>query len=126
MTATGYRFFTVLRQNPGHHSEGQDSEMQDTPVSTMQTSATPHTPPPSPHQARLREAASALEASFLSVMLGSAGLGAARGPFGGGAGEEQFSSFLVQAYADEISARGGIGLAESLFDALKETTHAER
>lgn len=100
--------------------------MQDIALPNLQAPGAPSPPPPTPEQARLRDAATALEASFLAVMLDSAGVGAARGPFGGGAGEEQFSSFLVQAYAEEMSARGGIGLAESLFDALKETTHAER
>lgn len=69
----------------------------------------------------LREAAIKLEASFLSEMLKSAGLGEARSGFGGGAGEEQFSSFLVQAQAEQMARSGGIGLAESLYHALKET-----
>ncbi|WP_172297661.1 rod-binding protein [Pseudoruegeria sp. HB172150] len=70
--------------------------------------------------ARLREAAEKLEATFLAEMLKTAGFGQSRGAFGGGVGEEQFSSFLVQAQADEIVRAGGIGLAESLFEALKE------
>ncbi|MFW8633977.1 rod-binding protein [Cribrihabitans pelagius] len=69
----------------------------------------------------LREAAIKLEASFLSEMLKSAGLGEARSGFGGGAGEEQFSSFLIQAQAEQMARSGGIGLAESLYHALKET-----
>lgn len=69
----------------------------------------------------LREAAVKLEASFLSEMLKSAGLGKSREGLGsGGAGEEQFSSFLVQAQAEQIAKAGGIGLAESLYNALKE------
>lgn len=69
---------------------------------------------------RLRGAARALEASFLAEMLGAAGLGKARTAFGGGAGEDQFSSFLVQEQARALSERGGIGLAESIFEALKQ------
>lgn len=72
---------------------------------------------------RLQAAASALEASFLAVMLKSAGVGATRESLGGGAGEDQFSSFLVTAQAEEMVKAGGIGLAERLFDALQERTN---
>lgn len=68
-------------------------------------------------EAALRAAAQRLEASFLAVMLESAGLGAPRDAFGGGVGEEQFSSFLVQLQADALAERGGIGLAEMIFNA---------
>ena len=53
-------------------------------------------------------------------MLQAAGLGDTSETFGGGAGEDQFSSFLVQAQAEEMVKSGGIGLAEAIFDALKE------
>jgi len=53
-------------------------------------------------------------------MLKSAGFGKSRDAFGGGAGEEQFGSFLRQAQATEMVKQGGIGLAEHLFEALKE------
>jgi Rod binding domain-containing protein len=69
----------------------------------------------------LREAAIELEASFLAQMLKSAGLGESREGFGGGAGEDQFSSFLIREQANQIARSGGIGLAESLYHALKET-----
>jgi peptidoglycan hydrolase FlgJ len=72
------------------------------------------------NNASLREAAEKLEATFLAEMLKSAGLGETRSAFGGGAGEDQFSSFLVQAQAEQMVAAGGIGLAEALFEALKE------
>lgn len=72
-----------------------------------------------PRDAALREAAKALEATFLAEMLKSAGLGESRGSFGGGPGEEQFSSFLRQSQAEAMVEAGGIGLAERLFEALK-------
>lgn len=80
-------------------------------------------PPPSPpsvpaRETVLRARAHELEAAFLSEMLGLAGLGAAEGAFAGGIGEEQFASFLRQEQAGAITARGGIGLAESIFRAL--------
>jgi Rod binding domain-containing protein len=71
----------------------------------------------------IRTAANKLEASFLAEMLKAAGLGKSRESFGGGAGEDQFSSFLRQAQADEMVKSGGIGLAESLYQALKEREH---
>ena len=75
--------------------------------------------------AALRDAAQKLEATFLAEMLKSAGFGQTRDSFGGGAGEDQFSSFLVQAQAEEMVAAGGIGLSESLFQVLKERQGAQ-
>jgi len=70
-------------------------------------------------RARLEAAARDLEASFLAVMLAAAGLGRPReGPGGGGIGEAQFASFLAEAEARAIAAKGGLGLAEALFRAL--------
>lgn len=60
-----------------------------------------------------------LEASFLSVMLRESGIGQTPSGFGGGAGEDQFASFLTEAYARKIADRGGIGLAEVIFRSLK-------
>ncbi|MDX8352860.1 rod-binding protein [Cognatiyoonia sp. IB215182] len=68
---------------------------------------------------KLRAAAEQLEATFLAEMLKSAGLGTPRDSYGGGIGEEQFGSFLLEAQAKEIVAAGGIGLAEALFEAMK-------
>ncbi len=76
----------------------------------------PHLSPP--REQALRQAAQDLEAAFLAEMLRHTGVDAARQGFGGGAGEEQFSSFLRTEQARAMAARGGIGLAESLFEAL--------
>lgn len=70
--------------------------------------------------AELRRVAVELEASFLAEMLKSAGFGKQTSQFGGGHGEDQFSSFLVQEYAQSMADSGGIGLAESIFESLKE------
>jgi len=69
---------------------------------------------------KLREAARELEANFLAEMLKAAGLGETPDSFGGGAGEEQFGSFLRLEQARAMVDAGGIGLAQSLFEALKE------
>lgn len=87
-------------------------------------------PPLSPSQPpaysqKLREAAIELEAAFLSEMLKSAGLGKARQSFGGGAGEDQFASFLVQHQARALARSGGVGLSEILFQSMMEKTDAK-
>lgn len=68
----------------------------------------------------LRQAAQELEANFLAEMLKSAGIGKTPEGFGGGAGEDQFASFMRMEQARVMASNGGIGLAESIFDALKE------
>jgi flagellar protein FlgJ len=70
----------------------------------------------------IRAAAESFEASFLSEMLGHAGLNAMPTGFGGGAGEEAFSGLLTEQYARLLAARGGVGLAERVFDILKQGT----
>ena len=75
-------------------------------------------------ESALRDAAQKLEASFLAEMLKAAGVGEQIEGWGGGIGEEQFASFLRQAQAEEMTKTGGIGLAEGLFEALKERADA--
>lgn len=72
----------------------------------------------------LRKAAQDFEASFLAEMLKPMGAGAGRTTFGGGAGEAQFGSFLVQEQAKAMAQSGGIGLAQSIFAALKAREEA--
>ncbi len=76
--------------------------------------------PANSRQTQLHEAARELEAAFLAEMLKSAGLGKSRQSFGGGAGEDQFASFLLQEHARALVRSGGIGLSEAIFEALKE------
>lgn len=77
-------------------------------------------PPPRPPN-DLHRAAQALEAVFLEEMLKSSGVGATPGTFGGGVGEDQFASLLRREQARMMAAAGGIGLAEALFESLRET-----
>lgn len=81
---------------------------------------------PSREDTMLRSAAEKLEAQFLTQMLKATGLGQASESFGGGPGEEQFSSFLVDEYAQAMAAQGGIGLAEMIFHNLKERHDASQ
>ena len=73
---------------------------------------------------QLREVARELEASFLAEMLKHSGLGKSRESFGGGAGESQFSSLLLNEQAKAIVQTGGIGLAETIYESLKERENA--
>lgn len=82
------------------------------------SAATPFRNDPKATEAQMREAARALEATFLDEMLKSAGLGAMKGAFSGGIGEEQFASFLRASQADAMVEAGGIGLAEHIFRSL--------
>ncbi|MDX5358800.1 MAG: rod-binding protein [Rhodobacterales bacterium] len=81
--------------------------------------------PPDPRDAVLRARAQELEGQFLAEMLRHAGAGATPETFGGGVGEDQFASFLREAQAQAIVRRGGIGLAEHLFNALKGRADVE-
>ena len=72
-----------------------------------------------PQDARLLQKAQELEAAFLSEMLSFTGLGSTAEGFDGGAGEEQFSSFLRAEQAKLMVEKGGIGLAAMIFESLK-------
>lgn len=73
---------------------------------------------PRPRDPQLWAAATALEASFLAEMMKAAKIGAPRGDFGGGIGEEQFSSMLVDEYARGLAGRAGTGLSEAIYRSL--------
>lgn len=89
----------------------------------MKVSAPLPAPQSSAYAQKLQAAAVELEAAFLGEMLKSAGLGQARQSFGGGAGEDQFASFLVQHQARALAQSGGVGLSEILFQSMMEKTN---
>lgn len=64
------------------------------------------------HAPDLVETAQKFEAAILAELLRAAGAEQTGTPFGGGIGEDQFSSILLDAQAQSIAAAGGIGLAE--------------
>lgn len=86
-------------------------------MKVLPTSAAVQTSPPAD---RMKAVAVELEAAFLTEMLKSAGLGKTRQSFGGGAGEDQFSSFLVQHQAQQLARSGGVGLSEILLKSMME------
>jgi flagellar protein FlgJ len=114
----GYHLFTAIadtKKNPN------DQEL------LMQISSTLPTPPlrRSINDNPMMVQAKGLEASFLSEMLGYAGVGKTPESFGGGIGEDQFGSFLRDEQARQMVEKGGIGLAEQLFHAMtKGQDHA--
>ena len=89
----------------------------------------PMVSPPAPQSREtnrpLRQVAEDLEATFLTEMLKPMGAGATRETFGGGAGEELFTSFLVEQEAKAMAHKGGIGLAEAIYRSLIASAGAE-
>jgi Rod binding domain-containing protein len=63
----------------------------------------------------IKKTAQEFESQFLSVMLGqmftATELGA---PFGGGAGEDMFKSFMTDAFAKQMAKSGGVGVADAV------------
>ena len=67
------------------------------------------------HARTATAAAKEFEQVFLSQMLGQMFSGLKTdGPFGGGSGEEAFRGFLLDEYARQITASGGLGLADDV------------
>lgn len=76
--------------------------------------------PASKTDAALRTSAQDFETAFLAEALNHMGLDVTKGV----AGAEGFSSFMNRAYAEKLTERGGIGLSESLYSALKARSEA--
>jgi len=97
----------------------------------MQPVLGPIAPPALPSSAdrttdrQLMNAAQEMEATFLAEMLKSAGLGEMPSAFGGGPGEEHFASFLRMEQARAMVKAGGIGLAQSIFEAMKDRPNGD-
>ena len=84
-------------------------------------------PPKAPDRAtgnrdQLMKLSRELETAFIAEMLKAAGVGKTRAAFGGGAGEDQFSGFLVNEYARSFANSGGLGLSEAIFRSLTAQT----
>lgn len=79
--------------------------------------------PAAPGTDPVMKVARELEGVFLSEMLKAAKFGEARDAFGGGIGEEQFSSLLRDMHARKMAERGGIGLAEAIYRSLSGGSH---
>lgn len=69
--------------------------------------------------AELRKSAKAFESVFVAQMLTYGGLTKALGA-NAGFGGEAFSGLLVQQYANELVEKGGFGIADKIYDQLRE------
>ncbi|MCB1408002.1 MAG: rod-binding protein [Rhodobacteraceae bacterium] len=87
------------------------------------TEIPPSLPPSASPATAIRRSAEALETAFLSEMLKSAGVFKPSESFGGGEGEEQFTSFFADAQARAMVARGGLGLADHIERSLLARQH---
>ena len=64
---------------------------------------------------QIEKTAQEFEASFLSIMMQQMFPATdAAAPFGGGQGEAMFRSFLTEAFAEETTKSGGIGIADTV------------
>lgn len=74
---------------------------------------------------RMKASAEDFEAMVVSQMLTPMFEGIKTdGPFGGGAGEAAFRTFLIDEYGKAIAARGGIGLSDMMIRSLLVTEDA--
>lgn len=74
---------------------------------------------PDKTKAQLKQAAQQFESIFLSQMFGLMNQDLPTdGPFGGGQGEGMVRSLLNDQYAKSITARGGIGLSDTVYREL--------
>jgi len=66
-------------------------------------------------RARIEKTAKEFESAFLSTAFQTlfAGVNTSE-PFGGGEGEQAFKSFLMDAFAKQMTKSGGVGLAASV------------
>jgi flagellar protein FlgJ len=85
--------------------------------------AVPHTarrPPPIADPAQLAKSAQDFEAMAIGQLLQPMfdTVKTANGLFSGGAGEEAWKPMLVQEFAKQIAAHGGLGLAKPVYDAM--------
>ena len=73
-------------------------------------------PTPTNGQTReqIRATAKDFETSFLTVMFGQMFEGVDGGEFGGGHGESMFKSFMLDAFAKQMTRAGGVGLSASV------------
>lgn len=65
-----------------------------------------------------RKVADEFEITFLTEMLKHSGLNKTSTTFGGGAGEDAFSSILTENYARILVESGGIGISDSIFQSI--------
>jgi peptidoglycan hydrolase FlgJ len=92
-----------------------DMSIQTAPVSLLTPTPTAPTAAAGASKAQIAKTAQAFEAQFVGQMLQPMFEGISSDPpFGGGASEQAFRSFLLDAIGEQISKSGGIGVAQSV------------
>lgn len=100
-----------------------DLSALNTPISLLKPATTAATNKAAPvmsasevaKRAAIKKTATDFEASFLSTMLNQMFEGVkSGGPFGGGAGEEAYKSFMIDGYAKQMAKAGGVGVARAV------------
>jgi peptidoglycan hydrolase FlgJ len=86
------------------------------PFSVLKPAApAPMTPAQLASKAQIHKTAQAFESQFLSQMLGTMFEGVTTSaPFGGGQGEQAFKSFLMDAFAKQMTKAGGVGITAAV------------
>jgi peptidoglycan hydrolase FlgJ len=88
---------------------------QTVPLSILTPAPTAPTAGAKASKAQIEQTARSFESQFISSMLGEMFQGVSTsGPFGGGEGEQAFRSFLMDAFAQQMTKSGGIGVAASV------------
>jgi peptidoglycan hydrolase FlgJ len=84
------------------------------------SAATVSRPPPSADRAAIAKSAHDFEAMAIGQLLQPMfdTVTPTKGGFGGGPGEEAWKPMLVQEFAKQIAAHGGLGLAKPVYDAM--------
>jgi Rod binding domain-containing protein len=78
--------------------------------------------------AKLAKAASDFEALAIGQLLQPMfdTVNTAKGAFGGGPGEEAWKPMMVQEFAKQMTAHGGLGLAKPIYDAMLRIQEANK
>ena len=85
------------------------------PLNLLKPAAATATPAQSASRTAIHKTAQAFESQFISQMLGAMFDGVKTdAPFGGGQGEDVFKSFLMDAFAKQMTKAGGIGITASV------------
>jgi Rod binding domain-containing protein len=91
-----------------------------TPLAAAPRSTAPFRPSQAADPAALRKSAQDFEAMAIGQLLQPMfdTTDTAHGLFGGGDGEETWKPMLIQEFGKQIAAKGGIGLAQPVYDAM--------
>ncbi|HLK24389.1 MAG TPA: rod-binding protein [Caulobacteraceae bacterium] len=90
-------------------------QAQTAPVNLLLPTPAAPAAPQNATKAKIAQAAQAFESQFIAQMLEPMFEGiSSEPPFGGGASEQAFRSFLLDAIGDQVARSGGVGIAQSV------------